>query len=1066
MHKRLKLWLVFCLLSVWINYNYLYSEEDNYEYLPPEEIVEKYLSFYATFDSNTKPKVAKGSNRVANWEIWSFEEGKKGKGIRIGEKNPTVSYYAPGNFNINEGSICFWVKPMWDLNTTDPPRRFFLDFSRFGFMLYWDHSYSPPRIIWATGSTTPEDKFSWQYSPGAVVSSWNAEEWHHIALTWVKKDNTLEKKIYLDGELKITCEQPAFNTLANESTFSLGYRQGIGTNGEGVYDEFMIWEKALHMGMIKALYQGLLDPYIEKGIEKDAKTAKNEKIFLEKKSVLEVFRGQLDKEDYIYFEDEEVHLKVPYTCYREELRNIEATYRLINYYDEIVQEIRKNLSLPLFIEFNDKVIFKPKEKGVFKVTVECRDKDKNIMVRKDLITFGVVPKNISNNKFVSDSIFGGHAWLKHISLAKKIGIKWLRILDAMQMTWWYWVEPEKGKFVWYDEEIDTLKNYGFNILGVFFLTPSWASSYPGKIEKSISDWQHMLSIGRYPPRDMEDFYQYVYETVKHYKHYIKYWEVWNEPYSTHAWAGTPYDYVKLLKTAYEAAKKADPECKVMGNISAVNLTEWGEEVLKLGGLKYMDIVSFHGYPFVEGEVPKEKLKEVVHKLRKMMIQYGGEEKPLWCTEHSINSTSFFSDLDFPELPPIEKRTKPDYRTPANRLVKMYVTFLSEGVEKCFWYTLITPPPNRSYDDYIALEYNGSMKPYGFAYSTLVYFLEGTKFKKSIEFQSPLVHCYLFEKNGKSVGVMWIDFCGEKELKIEIPVAHKDVSVYNIMGNPKKGVIRTDRDKTIFTLGEEPTYITSYTLTVEELSNRITASKIEGIEEFNRDFLAKKMKEERKESEIIPGEDFEYARRVKESQWYFINLRSVANMGFKDTVPGDGKGGWTDEGSMNDMEDMPVGKLIFLGVPFYIINPEENNGNAIITLRSLNTSPLLPNKKEIPVNQRLEKLYFLHSSAWTSGNVGKYIINYKDGEKEEILLKAGLNIEDWWKEPQPNEISRAVPIKIKKGLIEASGTPYRFLRILEWQNPKPTKEITTIEFISSEQRSIPILVAITGVKSEK
>ncbi|MCM8820974.1 MAG: hypothetical protein NC932_03385, partial [Candidatus Omnitrophica bacterium] len=156
----------------------------------------------------------------------------------------------------------------------------------------------------------------------------------------------------------------------------------------------------------------------------------------------------------------------------------------------------------------------------------------------------------------------------------------------------------------------------------------------------------------------------------------------------------------------------------------------------------------------------------------------------------------------------------------------------------------------------------------------------------------------------------------------------------------------------------------------------------------------------------------------------------------------------------------------LGVPFYIINPEENNGNAIITLRSLNTSPLLPNKKEIPVNQRLEKLYFLHSSAWTSGNVGKYIINYKDGEKEEILLKAGLNIEDWWKEPQPNEISRAVPVKIKKGLIEASGTPYRFLRILEWQNPKPTKEITTIEFISSEQRSIPILVAITGVKSEK
>jgi hypothetical protein len=50
------------------------------------------------------------------------------------------------------------------------------------------------------------------------------------------------------------------------------------------------------------------------------------------------------------------------------------------------------------------------------------------------------------------------------------------------------------------------------------------------------------------------------------------------------------------------------------------------------------------------------------------------------------------------------------------------------------------------------------------------------------------------------------------------------------------------------------------------------------------------------------------------------LAGVANMGFADDRPGDGTGGWSDQGWANSFAEFEVARREFGGVPFAITDP--------------------------------------------------------------------------------------------------------------------------------------------------
>jgi len=95
---------------------------------------------------------------------------------------------------------------------------------------------------------------------------------------------------------------------------------------------------------------------------------------------------------------------------------------------------------------------------------------------------------------------------------------------------------------------------------------------PRNLSSRPKDTQDEYSIGwprysRYPPKDWDEWADYVYNAVYHWnveKNYsVKYFEIWNEP-DIFFWEGTQEELFKLYQVTADAAKKADPTAKVGG----------------------------------------------------------------------------------------------------------------------------------------------------------------------------------------------------------------------------------------------------------------------------------------------------------------------------------------------------------------------------------------------------------------------------------------------------------------------------------------------------------------------
>ena len=159
-----------------------------------------------------------------------------------------------------------------------------------------------------------------------------------------------------------------------------------------------------------------------------------------------------------------------------------------------------------------------------------------------------------------------------------------------------------------------------------------------------------------PANDPANLYgHYVYETVRRYKHLTRYWESWNEP-DLPGFAffhGSGKDFFPYQKACYLAAKKADPNCKVLfaamcfanaeGYLATHNLnapspyppqTCFFEEYLKVCAADpdarknnyYFDIMNQHSYSRASD------LYDYAMIDHKLMRDYLKTDKPLWFTE--------------------------------------------------------------------------------------------------------------------------------------------------------------------------------------------------------------------------------------------------------------------------------------------------------------------------------------------------------------------------------------------------------------------------------------------------
>lgn len=194
----------------------------------------------------------------------------------------------------------------------------------------------------------------------------------------------------------------------------------------------------------------------------------------------------------------------------------------------------------------------------------------------------------------------------------------------------------------------------------------------------------------------------------------------------------------------------------------------------------------------------------------------------------------------------------------------------------------------------------------------------------------------------------------------------------------------------------------------------------------------------------------------------LSLKSAANASFADRVAGDRQGAWNDQGPENDLRNFPTGVCEFGGTRYSILEPQKNGGMSCVAVSALPDTHLPKESKPIPVNAKLSRIQFLHTSAWTPRRgtaIGRYLVRYSDGGEREIPLVVGENIGDWWGAPG-QALKNAECLWSSAGAQSIVGV-FGF----DWNNPEPERSIASIR-LRVEHPSIVALCGMVGNKQEK
>ncbi|MGC9942195.1 MAG: hypothetical protein ABSE48_10190 [Verrucomicrobiota bacterium] len=145
------------------------------------------------------------------------------------------------------------------------------------------------------------------------------------------------------------------------------------------------------------------------------------------------------------------------------------------------------------------------------------------------------------------------------------------------------------------------------------------------------------SPGSLPVKNLGAWSAYVTERVRQARGRVKYWELWNEPPNGIGPGQTAADYARLLITTFDAAKAADPTCRVGMAAKSVHVN-WLEQTIKAGGKDHFDYIILHPYETlgcaVDHPGAEPIFMSIVPTVRKMLAAQDPDKVnvPIICTE--------------------------------------------------------------------------------------------------------------------------------------------------------------------------------------------------------------------------------------------------------------------------------------------------------------------------------------------------------------------------------------------------------------------------------------------------
>jgi hypothetical protein len=230
-----------------------------------------------------------------------------------------------------------------------------------------------------------------------------------------------------------------------------------------------------------------------------------------------------------------------------------------------------------------------------------------------------------------------------------------------------------------DRLVSTAAERRMRVLPVLLFAPDWAARSPGHLSSPPSDFgayarYAAVMVRRYGPRG--SFWSEHPEVPRL---PIRHWQIWNEPPFIQFWSDRPWagDYVKLLKRARKAIKRADRGAKIV--LAGLPNESWSslEKIYSHGGEGQFDVAAFH--PFTD---KVSGVREILRRDRKTMAAHGDRRKPLFVTELSWTAAKGKTHVTY--------GNEQSSSGQASRLAAAYRMLAKERkrlrIERAYWYT--------------------------------------------------------------------------------------------------------------------------------------------------------------------------------------------------------------------------------------------------------------------------------------------------------------------------------------------------------------------------------------------
>ncbi|HEY5549710.1 MAG TPA: Ig-like domain-containing protein [Candidatus Saccharimonadales bacterium] len=467
---------------------------------------------------------------------------------------------------------------------------------------------------------------------------------------------------------------------------------------------------------------------------------------------------------HLYYEDEPLNADLRVRNHSASSSNGVLNYEIYDFMNRLVKNGTVNVSAAAQSTTNVPFSLFTGKSGAFRLVYWINDQSDRLAQE---FVYSIIPRPSSGSAEASYIGIHPNYLTDQLTVLKKMGINWARVLSPSAFFRWSVVEPVDDQITWYDAEMQRAAAAGIQTMGTIGTNNFWPAWADNGGLPNLDEWQ-----------------EFVGQITAHYKPWVKYWEIWNEPNSVFS----ADFYAQMLKRAADAIEANDPDAKIVG-MGGTSLSFMNSVIASLQNQyptwdwrAHLDVLSTHDYP---GGTAPEPFKSGI------IDQYS---VPVWNTETGAWDKGFYLGPESDFLAPgkslwpnsdAQRYYHGAIGAPQN-VIDNFVRTIGSGQTKYFYYDSRLGAAAHDYplSHPTIFEHDRTIRTKGVAYAVAGSLLDHSAALGDVAPKTYLAgantYAHLFDKGGQPIAVLWTK--DHQPQSVSLSLSPSQFSVYDLMGN--------------------------------------------------------------------------------------------------------------------------------------------------------------------------------------------------------------------------------------------------------------------------------------------